>query len=498
MEELTIQQLQKEMEMGNITSRQIVEFYLDRIQTIDADGPKLNSIIEVNPDALQIASALDRERKEKGPRGIFHGIPVVIKENIDTADKMMTTAGSLALLGSIPSEDAFIVQQLRTAGAIILAKANLSEWANFRSEHSSSGWSSRGGQTKNPYALDRNPCGSSSGSAVAVAAHLCSVAIGTETDGSVICPSSVNGIVGIKPTVGLVSRSGIVPISHTQDTAGPMARCVADAAALLGIITGIDSRDPVSAESKGKFYSDYTQFLESDMPKDTRIGVVRNLFGFDERVDAIMDQCIGVLKEQEVTIINPVEIPVTDELSEPEYLVLLYEFKHTLNQYLASLGEKAPVKTLQEIIEFNEANKEKVMPFFGQDIMIKAQEKESLDSTEYLEALKKCKQLAQNDGIDKALNEHKLDALLAPSGGPAWLTDHVVGDHYSGGSSSLAAVSGYSSITVPAGYIHGLPVGISFIAGPYQEPKLIRLAYSFEQATKVRRAPDFKNTVEFD
>ena len=496
MKEYTIIELQTAMLTGELTSRKIVESYLKRIRTIDATGPRLNSIIEINPDALKIAEELDEERKNSGPRGPMHGIPVVLKDNLDTADKMMTTAGSLALLGSIPSKDSFVVEQLRRAGAVILAKANLSEWANFRSEHSSSGWSSRGGQTRNPYVLDRNPCGSSSGSAVAVAANLCSVAIGTETDGSVICPSNVNGIVGIKPTVGLVSRSGIIPISHTQDTAGPMGRTVADVAILLGAMTGIDPRDPITKESTGKSNTDYTQFLDIDGLKGKRIGVIRTLFGFDIRVDEIIENSIEVMKKNGAEIVDPIDIPSAKEHWKHEYQVLLYEFKETLNAYLIRLGPDAPVKSLKEIIEFNKAYEKKTMPIFGQETMIKAQEKGGLDSKEYIEALEKCRKLSRTEGLDAALDDNKLDALIAPSGGPAWLTDHVVGDHFSGGSSSLAAMSGYSSITVPAGYIHGLPVGISFISGPYAEPTLIRLAYSFEQATQVRIPPDFKSSVE--
>jgi amidase len=496
LKEQNILQLQEQMNSEKLTSRNIFEWYLERIKSIDSNGPQLNSIIELNPDALAIADELDAERKERGPRGLMHGIPVVLKDNIDTADKMMTTAGSLALLGSIPENDAFVVEQLREAGAVILAKANLSEWANFRSKQSSSGWSSRGGQTLNPYALDRNPCGSSSGSAVAVAADLCSVAVGTETDGSVICPSHANGIVGIKPTIGLVSRSGIVPISHTQDTAGPMGRSVADAAILLGAMTGIDSRDPVTEESKGKAHTDYTQFLNPKGLKGSRIGVVRNLFGFDERVDAIMEDCIGIMNKKGAEIVDPTEIPSVNELWEIEYEVLLYEFKSDLDVYLAGLGPDAPVKSLKEVIEFNEANRKQTMPIFGQDRMLQSQEKGTLDSKEYTEALEKCKKLAKTEGLDPVLKEKKLDAVVAPSGGPAWLTDHVTGDHYTGGSSSLAAASGYSSITVPAGYIHGLPVGISFISGPYQEPRLIEIAYAFEQASKIRKSPEFKSRVE--
>jgi len=494
--EQTILQLQEQMKSGKLTSRKIVEWYLERIKKIDSSGPQLNSIIELNPDALAIADELDAERSEKGPRGFMHGIPVVLKDNIDTADKMMTTAGSLALLGSIPKRDAFVVEQIRSAGAVILAKTNLSEWANFRSKHSSSGWSSRGGQTLNPYALDRNPCGSSSGSAVAVAADLCTVAVGTETDGSVICPSHANGIVGIKPTIGLVSRSGIVPISHTQDTAGPMGRCVADAAILLGAMTGVDSKDPVTEEGKGKAQTDYTQFLDPKGLKGARIGVVRNLFGFDERVDEIMDASIEIMRKNGAVIVDPIEIPTAKELWETELVVLHYEFKADLNAYLAGLGPDAPVKSLKEVIEFNNVNSEKTMPFFGQDLMLEAQEKGPLDTNEYIEALEKCKKLAKTEGLDPVLKDNKLDAVVAPSGGPAWLTDHVTGDHFSGGSSSLAAVSGYSSITVPAGYIHGLPIGMSFIGGAYQEPVLVRLAYSFEQATLARKPPAFWTTVE--
>ena len=497
MKEQTILQLQSRMNAGELTSRQIVDWFLNRIEQIDRNGPRLNSIIDTNPDAATIADSLDKERAEKGPRSLMHGIPVVLKENIGTADKMMTTAGSLALHGSIPAEDSFLVERLRNAGAVILAKANLSEWANFRSEHSSSGWSSRGGQTLNPYALDRNPCGSSSGSAVAVAADLCTVAVGTETDGSVICPSHANGIVGIKPTIGLVSRSGIVPISHTQDTAGPMGRSVADAAILLGAMTGVDSRDPVTKGSKGKSHTDYTKFLNPKGLEGSQIGVVRNLFEFDERVDAIMENSINVMKENGAEIVDPTEIPSTKELWDPEYEVLIYEFKADLNTYLAGLGPDAPVKSLKEVIAFNEDNREKTMPFFGQDIMLKSQKKGSLDEKEYAEALEKCKKLSQTEGLDPVLKEKNLDAVVAPSGGPAWLTDYVTGDHFSGGSSSLAAVSGYSSITVPAGDIHGLPVGISFISGPYQEPRLIEIAYAFEQASKIRRPPEFKPSVEF-
>ena len=454
-------------------------------------------MIEVNPDALTIADALDAERAALGPRGPLHGIPVMIKDNIDTADRMMTTAGSLALLGSIAPEDAFLVQKLREAGAIILGKTNLSEWANFRSTHSSSGWSSRGGQTCNPYALDRNPCGSSSGSAVAVAANLCAVAVGTETDGSIICPSHTNGIVGIKPTLGLVSRSGIIPIAHSQDTAGPMARTVADAAILLGALTGVDPRDPVTEASRDQAHADYTQFLDPDDLHGARIGVARNFFGIDARVDAVMETCIQTMRAQGAEIVDPADVVTAKDLGKTEVVVLLYEFKADLNAYLARLGPDAPVHSLQEIIAFNEAHKETVMPYFGQERMLAAQEKGPLTDEAYVQALATNHRLARTEGIDATMQTHNLDAIIAPSGGPAWLTDWVNGDHYSGGDSPPAAVAGYPNITVPAGYIFGLPVGISFFASAYQEPTLIKLAYAFEQATCIRKPPELLPSLNF-
>ncbi len=491
MRESTIVELQQKMRSGEYTARIIAEMYLERVEKLDKQGPTLNAVIELNPDALKIADALDAEREATGARGPLHGIPVMLKDNIDTADQMMTTAGSLALAGSIAPQDSFVAQRLREAGAIILGKTNLSEWANFRSTKSSSGWSSRGGQTLNPYALDRNPCGSSSGSAVAVAANLCSAAIGTETDGSVICPSQANSIVGIKPTLGLTSRSGIIPIAHSQDTAGPMARSVADAAILLGALTGVDPRDSLTEESRGRSYTDYTQFLHPKGMQGARIGVARNFFGFHEKVDKIMEACIEEMKRLGAEIVDPANVDTAKELRETELEVLLYEFKADLNNYMARLGPEAPVHSLKEIIEFNERNREKVMPYFGQEIMLKAEEKGPLTSEEYLKALETNLRLSRADGIDATLSEHQLDAIIAPSGGPAWLTDWVNGDHHSGGSSSPAAVAGYPNITVPASYIFGLPVGISFFGGPYQEPTLIRLAFAFEQATQVRRPPQF-------
>lgn len=491
MRELTIVELQQKMRSGESTARTVTEMYLERIEKLDKQGPTINAVIELNPDALKIADALDAEREARGARGSLHGIPVMLKDNIATADQMMTTAGSLALAGSVASQDSTVAQRLREAGAIILGKTNLSEWANFRSTKSSSGWSSRGGQTLNPYALDRNPCGSSSGSAVAVAANLCSVAIGTETDGSIICPSQTNSIVGIKPTLGLTSRSGIIPIAHSQDTAGPMARTVTDAAILLGALTGVDPRDPLTEESRGRSHTDYTQFLHPNGMQGARIGVARNFFGFHEKVDQIMEACIEEMKRLGAEIVDPANIDTAQKLEDTELEVLLYEFKADLNNYLAGLGAEAPVHSLKEIIEFNERNREKVMPYFGQEIMLMAKEKGPLTSEEYLKALETNHRLSRADGIDATLNEHQLDAIIAPSGGPAWLTDWVNGDHHSGGSSSPAAVAGYPNITVPAGYIFGLPVGVSFFGGPYQEPTLIRLAFAFEQATQVRRPPQF-------
>lgn len=467
--------------------------YLDRIEQIDRHGPTLNSVIELNPDVLAIADALDAERKLKGPRSPLHGIPVLLKDNIGTADKMTTTAGSLALEGSIPPQDSFVAHKVREAGAVILGKTNLSEWANFRSDYSSSGWSSRGGQTKNPYALDRNPCGSSSGSAVAVAASLCAVAVGTETDGSIICPSQTNGIVGIKPTLGLVSRSGIIPIAHSQDTAGPMARTVADAAVLLGALTGIDPRDPATESSRDRAHADYTQFLDVNGMKGARLGIARNFFGSNPRVDRCIEECIQVMKQLGAEIIDPANIETKIKFGETEFEVLLYEFKIDLNAYLAGLGPNAPVHSLKEIIEFNEQHRGRVMPYFGQDVMIKSETMEPLTDEAYIKALEANHRLARDEGIDATLLKYRLDAIVTPSGRPAWLTDWVNGDAHAGGtrSASPAAVAGYPNITVPAGYIFGLPVGISFFSTAYQEPTLIKLAFAFEQATRVRHPPEF-------
>jgi len=496
LDEMTIAELQKGMNSGRFSAISITEKYLARIREIDQNGPVLNSVLELNPDALDIADQMDKERKKRGARGPLHGIPVIIKANINSGDKMATTAGSLALEGSIPSDDAFLVKQLRKGGAIILGKSNLSEWANFRSTRSSSGWSSQGGQTKNPYALDRNPCGSSSGSGAGVSANLCSVSVGTETNGSIVCPANANGIIGIKPTVGLVSRTGIIPISHNQDTAGPMARTVEDAAILLGVLSGSDFNDPKTLNRKGKRIRDYTPFLNKNGLIEARIGISRNYFGFHEKVDKLMENAISVLKEQGATVIDPANITTKGKYGDASFNVLLYEFKYGLNKYLRALGPQTRVKSLRDIIDFNHKNWKKTMLFFGQEILEMAEAKGSLNNADYKTALKKCQRLARTEGIDATLKTYKLDAIIAPTGGPAWKTDLITGDHFLGSSSSPAARSGYPNITVPAGFVFGLPVGISFFSGPFQESKLISLAYAFEQATKHRQKPRFRKTAD--
>ena len=485
------------MESGQDTSRTIVDKYLARIEAIDKNGPALHSVIEINPDAKSIADGLDAERKAGKVRGPLHGIPVLIKDNIGTADKMTTTAGSQALEGSIAPQDAFIVSQLRVAGAVILGKTNLSEWANIRSNHSTSGWSGRGGQVKNPYALDRNACGSSSGSGAAGAANLAAVTIGTETDGSIVCPSSINGLVGIKPTIGLVSRTGIIPISHTQDTAGPMTRTVADAAVLLGAIAGVDPADAVTKDSVAKGSRDYSSSLDVNGLKGARIGVVRKgVTGYSPVVDRLFEAAIGDLKRLGAEIVDPADIPTINDLGASELTVLLYELKADLNKYLAGLGAKAPVHTLEEVIAFNKAHAAKEMPFFGQELFEQAQAKGPLTDKVYLDALARGTRLSRKEGIDAVMDKLKLDALVAPTTGPAWLTDHVNGDSFGGSSSALAAIAGYPDITVPAGNALGLPVGLSFFGRAWSEPLLIKLAYAYEQGTKHRKPPTLQPSVQ--
>jgi len=494
LDEINLTGLEDGMKRGKFTASSLAEKYLARYGEIDKAGPAINSVIEINPEALAIARELDRERKARGPRGPLHGIPILIKDNIGTHDRMQTTAGSLALLGAIPPQDSFVARKLREAGAVILGKTNLSEWANFRSTHSTSGWSARGGLTRNPYALDRNPCGSSSGSGAAAAANLVAAAIGTETDGSIVCPASANGIVGLKPTLGLVSRTGIVPIAHSQDTAGPMARTVADAAILLGALAGVDPDDPATAAASGKAFSDYAKFLDPNGLKGARLGVVRKYFGFSEAVDLLMEEGIAEMKRQGAEIIDPAEIDTLGKFGDTKDLVLQYEFKADLNAYLARLRPAALVQTLAEIIAFNNSHKEEEMPYFGQELFAKSEARGPLTSKEYLDALEKNHRLARTEGIDAVMDKFRLDALIAPTGGPAWTIDLVNGDHDSGGSSNAAAVAGYPHITVPAGFVFGLPVGISFFGRAWSEPALIKIAYAFEQATHHRRPPQFLPT----
>ena len=495
LDEITITELQDGMKSGKYTARSLVEKYTARIEEIDKRGPAVNAIIELNPDAEAIADALDQERKGKGARGPLHGVPVLIKDNIDTADRMMTTAGSLALVSAKPPKDSFVAKKLRAAGAVILGKTNLSEWANIRSSHSTSGWSGRGGLTKNPYALDRNACGSSSGTGAGISANLATVGIGTETDGSIVCPSSSNGLAGIKPTVGLVSRSGIIPISHSQDGAGPMCRTVWDAAILLGVLAGVDPEDSATAASAGKSQTDYARYCDPGGLRGARIGVARKYFGFNDAVDALMEQSLDVMKKQGATIIDPADIETFGKFDDTELLVFMYELKADLNAYLARLGPGASVHTLKDIIEFNDRNRQKEMPYFGQDLFVKAEAKGPLTEQAYLDALAKNHHLARVEGIDAIMDKHHLDAMVAPTGGPAWLTDLVNGDHAAGGSSNAAAVAGYPNINVTAGSLFGLPVGISFFGRAWSEPTLIKLAYSFEQATKARLAPRFLASV---
>lgn len=494
LEEVTVAELQAGMASGRFTAHGIAERYLQRIQDVDRTGPSVNSVIEVNPDALAIAAQLDAERAAGKVRGPLHGIAVLIKDNIDTADRMKTTAGSLALAQSHAPRDAGLVTRLREAGMVILGKTNLSEWANWRSSRSSSGWSGRGGLTRNPYALDRNACGSSSGTGAAIAANLAAVGIGTETDGSIVCPSNANGLVGIKPTVGLVSRAGIIPISASQDTAGPMCRTVRDAAALLGVMAGPDERDRATRASAGRIAPDYTAFCDPDGLRGARIGVVRQLFNAGPAVTRVMEDVLAAMREAGAVLVDPVAVPSLGQFEAAEYEVLLYESRAGLDAYLATLTTPGLPRTLADVIRFNEEHADASMPYFGQDILQRAQEKGGLDSPTYRKALATCRRLTRAQGIDLVMRTHRLDALVAPTGGPAWLTDLVNGDHFGGGSSGLAAVAGYPSITVPAGRVFGLPVGLSFVAGAWEEGKLVRYAYAFEQAVRARRAPRFLAT----
>ena len=494
LEEITLGELQDGMASGRWTARSIAEGYLGRIDALDKRGPAINAIIELNPEALAIADAMDRERKAGHVRGPLHGIPMVIKDNIDTADRMATSAGSLALAENHAARDAFVAARLREAGAVILGKTNLSEWANFRSTHSTSGWSGRGGLTKNPYVLDRNACGSSSGTGSAIAANLAAIGIGTETDGSVVCPSSASGLVGIKPTLGLISRAGIIPIAHSQDTSGPMARTVRDAAILLGVLTGADERDPVTVSSRTKGHSDYTRFLDAGGLKGARIGVARQYFGFNDATDKLMKDAIELIKSLGATIVDPANIKTNGKFDATENDVLQYEFKTDLNTYLAGAPAAVKSRTLADLIKFNEEHRAQEMPFFGQEIFEQSEKRGPLTDKKYRDALAKNHRLARTEGIDATMAKHKVDAIIAPTGGPVWATDLVNGDHFTGSYSSASAVAGYPHITVPAGLAFGLPVGLSFFGGAWSEPALIKFAYAFEQGSKARQKPRFLPT----
>ncbi len=494
-ENLSVTELCLRLQRGETTATALTAAYLDRIERLDRQGPCLRAVIEVNPEAVELAAVLDRQQRAGQIRGPLHGIPVLIKDNIDTGDSMQTTAGSLAMSGSRAPRDAPLVARLRQAGAVVLGKTNMSEWANFRSFRSSSGWSSRGGQTRNPYVLDRSPCGSSSGAGVAVAADLCAAAVGTETDGSIVCPSTHNGIVGLKPTLGLISRTGIIPIAASQDTAGPMGRTVADVALLLGVLAGADDDDAATLAVPAGRPTDYVRCLDAGALNGARLGVARQYGGFHERAEALLDEALAAMRAAGAQIVDPAEVATRQQLDGPELEVLLYEFKAGVDQYLAGLGPGAPVQSLAEVISFNEAHRDQVMPYFGQELLLQAQAKGPLTEPAYLKARSDCLRLARAEGIDATLTAHSLDAIVALSGGPAWPIDLVLGDHGMGGSSTPAAVAGYPNITVPAGDVFGLPVGISFFAGAFAEPRLLALAYAFEQLTRKRRPPQFAPTL---
>jgi amidase len=497
--EIGVAELQQGMSQGRWTAAGLAEQYLGRIAALDRTGPSLRAVLETNPEAMAIADGLDRERRDSRVRGPLHGIPILLKDNIDTADRLTTTAGSLALEGSHAARDAGLVERLRAAGAVILAKTNMSEWANFRSSRSSSGWSSRGRQGLNPYALDRSPCGSSSGSGAGVAANYAPLAIGTETDGSITCPAATNGIVGIKPTLGLVSRSGIIPIAHSQDTAGPMAYSVRDAAILLGAIAGVDPRDAATSAAGARANADYTRFLGDGRLDGVRIGVTRaHFFGYHPDTDRLAEEAMAALRELGAVIIDPADLPHAGDYDAAETEVLLYEFKQDLNAYLAGLGPDVPVRTLEEVIAFNERERARVMTYFGQETMLKAQAKGPLTEKAYRKALDRCRRMSQVDGIDAIMAKHRLDALFAPTGNPAWTIDLVNGDHFTGSVTTPAAVAGYPHITVPAGLSSGLPVGVSFFGRAWSEPVLIRIGHAYEQATRRRRPPSFLPTVVFE
>ncbi len=496
LDEISLADLASGLQQGRWTSRRLVELYTSRIDAIDRNGPHIGAVIEVNPEAAALADQLDSERKQGRVRGPLHGIPILVKDNIDTADRMTTSAGSLALDGWRPPQDSFVAARLRAAGALLLGKTNLSEWANFRSTHSVSGWSGRGGQTRNPYALHRNPSGSSSGSGAAVAASLCAAAIGTETDGSVVSPSSINGIVGVKPTVGLISRAGIIPISHSQDTAGPMARTVRDAALLLGILSGVDANDPATAQSAGKAQTDYTKFLDANGLRGARVGIARKFFEKDAPLDRLLSGYVDTLKRLGAEVIDPADLPHHGKWSEPELDVLEYEFKTDLNTYLGKLPASFPAHSLADLIAFNEKNRAREMPWFEQEIFYDSEAKGPLTEKKYLEARRECLRVTRPDGIDAVMDKHKLDAIVTLTGGPAWMIDYVNGDMDTGGCSSPPAIAGYPHITVPAGFFRALPIGLSFFGRAWSESVLLRLAYAFETAAQARKKPAFLEGTE--